>query len=174
MATRTRVRPTRGRPALTARNEDWTDREVLLLVQECCQRSSDNLATTHEVGVAMGFSTNGSTNRTPATAVGSRLAYMRDAGLLESHKPDPEHRRSYDEPGSHNISWELSPAGTSIVTGKLTNVVNNAIDKMKPGDKVLLGAALMKSTWIDGDHSTAIALDRQLKHDRSKAVHRVR
>lgn len=164
MATTSRRRPAQSR---TARNDDWTDREILGIVDEAAREDVDESASTTEIGIKMGFSANrDSANKTPATAVGSRLAWMRDGGLLESLPPDLT--RPFTEPGARDTRWRLTRSGQEILSGKLTKTITNAVDRMSTGDKIVLVKELMRTGYIEGDATTAFAMDRQVKHDRAK------
>lgn len=152
----------------SARNDDWSDRELLGVVQDAVDEDGSGSATTTEIGLKMGF-TSGEKNQTAATKVGSRLAYMRDGGLLESSRrgrDDP-----YYQPGDHDLRWSLTQAGHAVLRGKLTKTVQSALDRMGPGDKVMLLKEVMRSGWIEGSDTEAFVIDRQIKHDRSQVRH---
>ena len=152
----------------SARNEDWTDREILGIVQDLI--NEDGEATTTSIGERMGFKlrhANGNGRReTPATKVGGRLGWMRSGGLLSSYETDPE--ADGHEPGDRDLRWDLTDIGYDICTGRLTKAVSGALGKMTDGDRVLLARELMRATWIDGNDGGAFAIDRQIKHERAQ------
>lgn len=156
-----------GRPERSARNDAFTDREMLGIVDECAKGDASGWATTTDIGIKMGWSKNGDKNNTPAVKVATRLAWMRDAGgLIESMKPDAN--TTWVEPGDRDTRWRLLPDGQAILSGKLTQTIERALEKMDVGALVALQRELMRTGWISGTQSSAFAINRQFQHDRAQ------
>lgn len=141
-------------------NQKLTDRELLANIKDA--EEADGWATTTEIAIACGYTGNGSKNKTPATKVASRLAWMRDGGLLESTLPD--YTVSASEPGARDTRWRLTEAGELIRTGQLSKAVENAIARMDPGAMILMMRRLTQLGYIDGDVPVAFALRREYQH----------
>lgn len=137
------------------RNEEFTDREMLANIADAAD--ADGWASSTDIGVQCGFSTNGK-SRTPATRVASRLAWMRDGGLLES-------ARFSDEDHTHDSYWRLTEVGQQILHGKLTKAVSGAIERMDAGAQILMMRELTRQGFVNGEVAVAFAIRREYQHN---------
>jgi hypothetical protein len=127
---------------VSLRNVDFTDRELLLVVD-----SLDN-ATSQDVGLAMGFN-----GKMAARFAGSRLGWMRKFGFL-----------ARDNQGK----WFLTDAGERLLRGELPSAITRAVVRATDGQQLLLMRELMKRAYIEGNRETAVAVRREFEHQRAR------
>lgn len=104
---------------------DYSDRELLAMVEEVCQRSSDDFATSQEVAEALDIEA-----EYPARSTGSRLGRLRSWGMVTV---DPERVQSY---------WQLTSLGRAIAFGKPRQATVNALDSATQTEVVMLARLL--------------------------------
>lgn len=153
----------RAQPEPRIRNIDYTDRELLGVIDRAAD--GDGMASTTEIALALGF-TDSKKYKTPAIKVASRLSWMRSGRLLES--ADPDLSRPYTEPGARDTRWGLTPAGRAIMEGQLSKAAQNAIEKMDDGAQILMMRHLTRKGFVEGSVPLAFAIRREYQHNIDK------
>lgn len=157
--------PKRAQPAPTrgATNNEYDDRELLGIINDLCQQEADGFVSTTEIGLKMGFTSNGNKNSTPAVKVASRLSWMRTGLLLESSEPD--YTTPANEPGARDTRWRLTRIGHEIIKGSLSKAVETAISRMDAGAQILMMRQLTTRGFIEADVPVAFAIRREYQHN---------
>ncbi len=120
---------------MSLRNEDYTDRELLAVVDDLTPGKS--YASTSDIAERIGL-----TGDNPRRAVGSRMSWMVRYGFCERND-DPEKK--------DNPEYRLTKAGRDLRTGNLSSSLERALDGLSPGDRVLVmrsvaGSAFARAT----------------------------
>lgn len=135
------------------RNEDYTDRELLHVVNDCM--NGEPWASTEDIANALGMDT-----KRGRASVGRRLSWMVRKGWMV---------KNADEPGL----WGIKAVGQELMGGKLTAPVQRALDSLKPGQGVVLMRDLGKV--MSGARAEAQEMiRRQFLHDQAAVKSRRR
>lgn len=117
---------------MSLRNSDYTDRELLHIVDECT--TEDGYATTFEIADRLYAD---ATQNGARRYVGSRMAWMVNYGFCAR---DPE------RPGH----YKLTKDGRDLMSGRLKRSVETALTTMSDGDRALALRTLASATF---DHA---------------------
>lgn len=139
-------RPQSSSPTRRLRNEDYTDRELLAIIDK---EAGDGWATSEDIAQVLGF-TDREDGRSPVMRVVSRLNWMRHYGFIERE----------DEGGQAH--WQLTEVGREIMSGKLNRSVEGALNRMGAGEGILLMRAL---TRRESNEAVGHALRREFQHN---------
>lgn len=146
----------RGAALRSLKNADYTDRELMHILDGCA--NNEGWATTDDIMDALRISHPSGANATDEEraqyarqCIGTRFSWMV--------------RYKYLERDEDRTKWRLTDTGHDLMNGKLTRTVEKALDKMKPGDRVLAirmitdgfvrtnpGSIMMRREW---EHNTA-------------------
>lgn len=132
----------RTRSFTSFNNAAISDRELLALVLDAL--GADGQATTSEVADRVALQAD-----RPLISVGTRLAYLRRVGMLER---DPNTR-----------GWFLTPAGESLVAGRLTAAARRALADLDGGAAWAATEALA-ALLRDARSDQATMMRRQWQH----------
>ena len=115
------------------RLEDYSDRELLLIVDDVCRDGGEGWADSRDVAERLGMG-----GEHPHRMVASRLAWLRRYGAV-MQEPDEEHAKRRDADGKRPTTrrWGLTSAGQALAQGELRKGVANALDKVAD-DQVLV------------------------------------
>lgn len=117
---------------MSLRNQDYTDRELLFIVDEVSGETESGFASSLEIATRV-FGTKAEENG-QRRYVGSRMAWMVKYGFCDRN---PEASGEY----------RLTQAGRELMGGRLTKTVTNALEKMSDGDRTLLLRGVAKDVF---------------------------
>jgi hypothetical protein len=140
------------------RNIDLTDRELLHVIYDI---ANGEPVSSHDVGLALGISPNGSKNKTAATRVAQRLSWMKRYGFLERVSPLELEGGKVGDP----VLWLVTEIGRQIMSGKLSRTLEQSIDRARPGDQVLLMRKLTQRAYVQAGPEIATAVRREYLHN---------
>lgn len=98
------------------RNEDYTDRELLHIIQEIAENNG-GFATTYEVRDRLGIKSPDHDPHKGTRSAGSRLGYMRRVGLLDRRDDTPE------------VEYRVSRIGKLLMRGQLNQAAKKALNQ---------------------------------------------
>ena len=130
---------------MTLRNEDFTDRELLLLMMDVADADHDGVVTADDVAEALGYD-EGSGYR-----VSPRLSWMTRYGFL----------------ARNGRGWVITEAGSEIAHGRLPQRMTEGLATMGVGARVLAMRALSQG-YVAGNDWQAAAVRREWLHQAAK------
>jgi hypothetical protein len=154
------------------RNQDYSDREVLLAVQRVAD--ADGVALAEDIAEDLGIRSDDG-KRTPAGTVLARLSWMtthnakcapdcrRHFGYLQRLDP-----RSLGFKASDPPRFVLTDLAQEILSGKVSAAITRELDKGNLGNEVLLMRELAQRGYIEADFSRASAIRREWQHNASR------
>lgn len=113
------------------RNDELSDLSLLLAISDAT--GTDGCASSDDIAAQLGIEANGRT-RTRGGRVAMRLTWMARYGFLD--KVDPA-EAGVEREDKHRL-WRITEGGNALLKAKLSRPVETAIEKMKPGDQVLM------------------------------------
>lgn len=147
-----------SRTALRAlTNQDYQDRELLHILYE--EGDNEGWASTEDLGKVIRISHpdgNGNVPKKDRAAhthrcIGSRYSYMTSAGWCEKKV----------EKGV--TFWRVTEIGTNLMAGKLTMGLSQSLDRLRPGDRVLVMRELGRA-FAHGSKPEGTILRREWAH----------
>lgn len=145
-----------GRTALNGlKNEDYTDRELLHILNDVAD--GDGWASTFDIAAVLPIKhPDGEDHGTHASrCVASRFAWMTRYGWVERDES--------------RTKWRLTRVGRDLMNGKLNKSFQTAMDKLSPGDRVLVVRA-MGAAFRTGSPEAATMLRREWLHGARRAA----
>lgn len=149
------------RALLALRNADYTDRELLHILDDLGQGDPEGWASTSDLAEVIriqhpdangnGAISDEARERYAKHCIATRFSWMVRFKYVER-----------DEDRTH---WRVTDLGRDLMNGKLTKAVEGALDKMKPGDRVL--AMRMLTQGYRKADPGSIMLRREYQHQTS-------
>jgi hypothetical protein len=100
---------------------DFSDRELLLIVDEQAQAADSGFATTVDIAEALGI-----TGEHRFQCVGSRLSALKRFGAVEK------------DANSAQSKWAVTPMGKIMASGQIKNTAQKTLDTLGPEALILL------------------------------------
>ena len=130
------------------RLEEFSDRELLLALNDACQHGDDGWASAREVAARIGLD-----GLDPHRAVAQRLSWQVRYGSVEREFLRDEHGNiRYHKSGQpmYTQNWRLSEAGRLAAFGKLRQADENALGRLEDGQMLVLTRWLTQRTHANG------------------------
>jgi len=125
------------------RNVDYTDRELLLLIED--NADADGVTTADDLAMALGY------GEAAAHKVTSRLAWMTRYGFL----------------ARNGAGWLITPEGREVMSGQLTPALDARLQGASVGQRVLMMRAI-SAGYVNGTPAQAAAVRREWLHQAAK------
>lgn len=136
------------------RNEDYTDRELLHVIDRAAVL--DGYASTDDIADVLGVSDNGNSR---AARISPRLSWMKRYGFIESVDGSDLEREVKGK------LWRVTDIGRQLMGGRLNKSVEGAVQRADPGTALLLMRRLTANREPD---SVAAALRREYQHNSAR------
>lgn len=133
---------------MSLRNEDRTDREVLLIIKDVAVGGE---ARTSDVCDYLRIPENNGKDR---ASVRQRLAWMKKYGWLDYNETDQ--------------SWSLTDVGKAVADGRLRASLEKTLSDLKPGERVLIMRGIVNGLFENGNAPVGTLVRREFLHHYSK------
>jgi hypothetical protein len=129
------------------RNDDMTDRELLIAIKHATGR--EGWVRADELAYDLGFVEDG---KGVARKVTTRCGYMVRQGWLNRANGSP-------------VSYQISEDGHALINGRLNNTVARSLNAARVGDQILIVRELAGRAFSDPMIGTAVR--REFEHQRA-------
>ncbi|WP_028058279.1 hypothetical protein [Candidatus Solirubrobacter pratensis] len=126
------------------RNADYTDRELLHVVEDVTTR--EGWATTGEIVERLNL-----VGEKPGHAVATRMSWMVRYGFCQRHP---------DYPGQYRLTRD----GRKLMRGEVPEDVQSILNRMSHGDRVMVMSLIAKKSLVKGPETSANMMRREFLH----------
>jgi hypothetical protein len=148
-------------PLESLRLEDYSDREVLLVLMDVAADDVDGWAYAYDVGKRLGI-----TEEHARRATANRLSWMVRYGAVErEHLRDIDgvYRYVNDDPDrpKYGQRWRVTDVGAALARGELRKRDEQALERLQDEHMIVLTRWMQQRAHRDGNATMAKLVDRE-------------